>query len=150
MTVAPGLVIQNQSLGVAEESEGFDTVDGILGIGPTVLTEDTTSGGGTVPTVSDNLANQGTIFPESIGIFFAPTTTLEATNGEISFGTEDPSVITSSIAFVPKTGASPANEFWGIDQIITYGSASGTTVQGITSGIVDTGTTLFLLETNAF
>lgn len=31
VTLAPGLVIQNQSIGVAIEDAGFDGVDGIIG-----------------------------------------------------------------------------------------------------------------------
>ncbi|KAJ7182851.1 hypothetical protein C8R43DRAFT_1116470 [Mycena crocata] len=43
VTLASGLVISNQSIGVATSSEGFDGVDGILGIGPVALTQGTLS-----------------------------------------------------------------------------------------------------------
>lgn len=43
----------------------------------------------------------------------------------------------------------PASEFWGIDQTITYGT-SNTNILSQTAGIVDTGTTLVLLATDAF
>ena len=49
----------------------------------------------------------------------------------------------------PLTTTSPASEFWGIDQSITYGS-SNTPILDKTAGIVDTGTTLILMATNAF
>ena len=45
----------------------------------------------------------------------------------------------------PITTTSPASTFVGIDQSITYGSPTGTTILGATAGIVDTGTTLVLL-----
>ena len=47
----------------------------------------------------------------------------------------------------PITSTSPANQFVGIDQTITFGSPDGTTVLPATSGITDTGTTLTLLAT---
>lgn len=149
VTLAPGLMIQNQGLGVAAISEGFTGLDGILGIGPVDLTEDTVLGQATVPTVSDNLFSQGTIPEEVVGVFFAPTTSDEVTNGELTFGGTDDSKTTSPITFTPITSASPADEFWGIDQSITYGTA-GTEILGMTSGIVDTGTTLLMLSTDAF
>lgn len=150
VSLAEGLSISKQLIGVAEISEGFDGVDGILGIGPVDLTDGTTSGGGTVPTVTDNLFSQGTIPENQVSVFFAPTTVVETTNGELTFGGVDSSKTTGPITFIPKTATSPANEFWGIDQSITYGSASGQTIQDTAAGIVDTGTTLFLLETNSF
>lgn len=78
-----GLVITKQSIGVASRSEGFDGVDGIVGIGPVDLTLgtrrpryvvkkvakysspnldlDTLSPDtrNTIPTVTDNLFSQG-------------------------------------------------------------------------------------------
>ena len=74
VTLGPGLVIQNQSIGVASTAQGFQGVDGILGIGPVDLTEGTVSGNAPVPTVTDNLFAQGTIANDSIGIFYQPTT----------------------------------------------------------------------------
>jgi hypothetical protein len=58
VTLSHSLVIKNQSIGVAEVSEGFSFVDGILGIGPTDRTEGTVAGSVTVPTVTDNLFSQ--------------------------------------------------------------------------------------------
>lgn len=48
----------------------------------------------------------------------------------------------------PPASTKPANEFWGIDQTVTYGS--GNTILSSAAGIVDTGTTLILLATDAF
>ena len=58
VTLASGLVIPKQSIGVASRSQGFSGVDGILGIGPVDLTEGTVSGVSIVPTVTDNLFSQ--------------------------------------------------------------------------------------------
>ncbi|KAJ3988062.1 putative aspartic protease [Lentinula detonsa] len=144
-----GLSIPNQSFGVASSAQGFSGTDGILGIGPVDLTQGTVSGSSEVPTVTDNLASNGTISTESIGISYNPTTGDNLANGELTFGGVDQSKITSDVTFVDITSTSPASNYWGIDQTITYGS-SGTTILDTTAGIVDTGTTLLLIATDAF
>ncbi|KAF8879880.1 aspartic peptidase domain-containing protein [Gymnopilus junonius] len=135
VTLGSGLVIQNQSIGVAQRASGFSDVDGILGIGPVDLTEGTVSNTTTVPTVTDNLFAQGTI-PQEIR------------NGELTFGGVDDTKITGDVSFVPITSTSPASNYWGIDQTVSYGDSSEAILQS--SGIVDTGTTLLLIATDAF
>jgi hypothetical protein len=61
-----------QSIGVASISTGFSGVDGILGLGPDSLTVGTVEGMVIVPTVMDNLASQGQIPANLIGISFEP------------------------------------------------------------------------------
>ena len=58
VSLASGLIISNQSIGVATSSTGFVGVDGVLGIGPVDLTKGTVFGEDTVPTVTDNLFSQ--------------------------------------------------------------------------------------------
>lgn len=89
------------SAGVASTSTGFDGVDGIIGIGPVDLTEDTLSPAtsSTIPTVTDNLFSQGTISAHEIGVSFEPTTTANSVNGEITWGGTDSSKFTGSITF---------------------------------------------------
>ncbi|EMD36785.1 hypothetical protein CERSUDRAFT_51231, partial [Gelatoporia subvermispora B] len=144
------LVIPNQGIGAAATSEGFEGVDGILGIGPVDLTEDTVSPDVTtiIPTITDNAFSQGLISAHEVGISFEPTTALTSTNGELTFGGTDSSKFTGSITFVPLTTTSPASEFVGVDQSITYGTARKNILQS-TAGIVDTGTTLLLIATDA-
>lgn len=142
VTLTSELVINAQSIGVASSSEGFEGTDGIIGIGPDDLTEDTVSGVATVPTVTDNLFSQGTIAERLVAISFEPTTSEEVTNGELTFGGTDSTKFTGDITFTPKVG-----DFWGITQTISY---AGKTIQASTEGIVDTGTTLLMLTTNAF
>lgn len=91
VTLSPTLVIENQSIGVASQAQGFQGVDGILGVGPTDLTASTLSTNQLVPTVTDNLFSQGTIASDSLGIFYQPTTTEGAMNGELTFGGVDDS-----------------------------------------------------------
>ncbi|KAF7348297.1 Acid protease [Mycena sanguinolenta] len=148
VTLAPGLVIQQQSIGVASQATGFNDVDGIIGIGPVDLTANTVKGTSTVPTVTDNLFKQGTIPIESIGISYVPSTSASAVNGELTFGGTDSSKFTGTISYVPITTTSPASNYWGIDQSISYGTDN--TILDLTAGIVDTGTTLLMIATDAF
>ncbi|KAG9312015.1 acid protease [Chiua virens] len=146
VTLAPGLVIKSQSIGVASSATGFSGVDGILGVGPVALTSGTVTNTNTVPTVSDNLLSQKTIFEEVLGIYYVPAS--ESTSaGTLTFGGVDNSVITGSVHYTSLTTASPAGSYWGIDQSITYG---GKTILSATAGIVDTGTTLILIASDAF
>ncbi len=126
---------------------------------------DTTSGGGTVPTVTDNAFTLGLIGTKEVGISLEPTTSLSVTNGELVFGGIDTSKFTGNLLSVsvsviphyavvfslinvlshsPITSTSPASTFVGIDQTITYGTA-GTPILASTAGILDTGTTLLLI-----
>ncbi|KAK7048641.1 acid protease [Favolaschia claudopus] len=149
VTLGPDLVIQKQSIGVASQANGFNDVDGILGIGPVDLTSGTVKSTSTVPTVTDNLFQQGTIPTESIGISYVPTTSAtEAANGELTFGGTDDSKFEGDISYVPITTTSPASNYWGIDQSISYGTDN--TILNLTAGIVDTGTTLLMIATDAF
>ncbi|GJE94601.1 aspartic protease [Phanerochaete sordida] len=148
VTLAPTLVIENQSIGVASQAQGFEDVDGILGVGPADLTQNTVSGQSMVPTVVDNLFSQGTIAADSLGISFEPTTEMGAINGELTFGGVDASKITGDVTFVPITSTSPASNYWGINQDVTYGQ--DTALLSGAAGIVDTGTTLVMIATDAF
>lgn len=51
------------------------------------------------------------------------------------------------MTYVPITKTSPASRYWGVDQEICYGSD---TIMNKSAGIVDTGTTLVLLPSDAF
>ncbi|EGO00886.1 hypothetical protein SERLA73DRAFT_159520 [Serpula lacrymans var. lacrymans S7.3] len=146
VTLSSDLVIKGQSIGVASTSTGFSGVDGILGVGPVDLTSGTVSNTNTVPTVTDNLFSAGTITDDVLGIFYVPAAASDST-GELTFGGTDSSKYTGSIGYVPLTSTSPASEYWGIDQSITYGSTS---ILSSTAGIVDTGTTLILIASDAF
>ncbi|KAI0793759.1 aspartic peptidase A1 [Fomes fomentarius] len=149
VSLGPGLVINGQSIGVATSSGGFDGVDGILGIGPSDLTVGTLSPdtGNTIPTVTDNLFATGVITDDLVAVSFEPTNTIEIVNGELTFGGTDSNKFTGAITFAPITRTSPASEFWGINQAIRFGTS--TSILSNTAGIVDTGTTLTLIATDA-
>ncbi|KAK0481538.1 aspartic peptidase A1 [Armillaria novae-zelandiae] len=146
VTITSSLIIKSQSIGVASSSSGFSGFDGILGIGPVALTEGTLSPATTtlIPTVTDNLYSQGSITSDEIGVYFAPTTQDEVVNGELSWAPK----ISGSIGYAPLTSTYPASVYWGIDESITYGTS--TTILSSTAGIVDTGTTLVYIASNAF
>ncbi|VDC06882.1 unnamed protein product [Peniophora sp. CBMAI 1063] len=142
------LTVTKQSIGVASRSTGFSPYDGILGIGPTDLTEGTVSGVSSVPTFTDNLYSQGTIPVDSVAVSFEPTTTSSVENGELTFGGVDSSKYSGSITYTATTSTSPASYYWGIDQTITYGTS--TSILSNNAGIVDTGTTLIYIATDAY
>ncbi|KAF7968489.1 hypothetical protein HWV62_30483 [Athelia sp. TMB] len=144
-----GLTVTKQSIGVASSSTGFDGVDGILGVGPVDLTEDTVSGASTVPTFLDNLYSQGSISTEVLGVSFAPESGSDDddANGELTLGGTDASKYTGSITYAAKSTSSSVGPYWGVSvSAITYGSTS----LGSGSGIVDTGTTLIYIPSSAY
>ncbi|EJD51801.1 family A1 protease [Auricularia subglabra TFB-10046 SS5] len=149
VSLGPNLVIPQQSIGVADNAVGFDGVDGILGLGPVALTQGTVQKTSTVPTVTDNLFKQRSITKNLVSVSFQPTNTEVITNGELTFGGTDSSRFTGTITFASITRTSPASSFWGINQATNYGSSS-TPILANTAGIVDTGTTLVLIASNAF
>ncbi|KAG1834252.1 acid protease [Suillus variegatus] len=146
VTLNSDLVIDNQSIGVASKYSGMGSLNGILGLGPVDLTDDTVSNTDEVAAVTDNLYKQGTISSEVLGVFFTPASS-DDSSGELTFGGYDASKITGDVSYVPITSQSPASAYWGIDQSISYGS---TPILDETAGIVDTGTTLILIASDAF
>ncbi|KAG2143546.1 acid protease [Suillus bovinus] len=152
VTLAPGLVIKNQSIGDALSYADFGGVDGIVGVGPVGLTEGSlsTNVNELVPTVMDNALSQGLITKEILGVSFAPATSDNDTNGALTYGGIDSSLYTGEITYIPVTATFPASAFWGINIThATYGSAT-TIIPRSTAGIVDTGTTLILLADDLF
>ncbi|KAF7981782.1 hypothetical protein HWV62_31865 [Athelia sp. TMB] len=144
-----GLTVTKQSIGVASSSTGFDGVDGIFGVGPVDLTEDTVSGASTVPTFLDNLYSQGSISTEVLGVSFAPESGSDDddANGELTLGGTDSSKYTGSITYAAKSTSSSVGPYWGVAvSAIKYGSTS----LGSGSGIVDTGTTLIYIPSSAY
>lgn len=141
VTLAPGLVVSSQSIGAASQSKGFNNVDGILGLGPVGLTQGTLSpdSSGLIPTVTDNLFNQGTISSNEVSI----------AGQTITFGGVDSSTFTGDITYAPITNTSPASNYWGIDASFTYGT-SGTSILSMTAGTIDHGTSLVQLASDSY
>ncbi|EJF59840.1 aspartic peptidase A1 [Dichomitus squalens LYAD-421 SS1] len=150
VTLVEGLTIPEQSVGVAAISKGFNGVDGILGIGPVDLTQGTLvlESEKEVPTVTDNAQKLGLLTEYIVGISFEPLNQDNETNGELTFGGVNHSKFNGTLNYAPLTKVSPASKYVGIDQKITYGEGQPVMPSG--SGILDTGTTLILLATDAF
>ena len=146
----PSLSISAQSLGSATHTEGFPpNIDGILGLGPTELTTNTVQGREQVPTVMDNLYNEGKISKRVFGIGFKPVTISEGTGKGvgISFGEVDNEAFNGDISYASIPDSGPASAFWGLHASFSYKDQS---IQSRQSGILDTGTTLVLLSTSSF
>ncbi|OJT12452.1 Polyporopepsin [Trametes pubescens] len=143
------LTIFGQSIGGATDSFGFDGVDGILGIGPVGLTRQTLSPDetSTIATVTDNLFSQGAISQNLVAVSFEPTSSIGNTNGELAFGATDRSKFVGAINFAPITSTFPSSQFFGIDQSLRYGAFTPLLFES--AGIVDTGTTLLLIASDA-
>jgi len=148
VTINSDLVITNQSIGVASNGSnaGLNGLDGILGLGPVDLTHSIVSNEVEVPTVMDNLYEQGSISSKVFGVFFSPASSNDAT-GELTFGGYDASKTTGDVNYVPVTSTYPSSVYWGINQTISYGA---TPILSNTAGIVDTGTTFILIATGRY
>lgn len=70
-------------------------------IGPEILTEGTLTDepDTEIPTVTQNLYRQGMISEEVVGVSFAPTTTDDSTNGELTFGGTDSTKYTGTLTY---------------------------------------------------
>ncbi|KAG2354813.1 aspartic proteinase [Suillus spraguei] len=151
VTLGGGLTVTWFQLGVASTVSGFrEGEDGMLGIGPEDLSRGTIENdqGGTIPSFTNDLHRQGKIDRQVVGIFFQPITREpESEFGELTFGRTDSTKHDGNIAYTPITATPPSSLYWGINQKITYGQ---TVILGFTAGIVDTGTTLLYLSSDAF
>ncbi|KAG6375312.1 acid protease [Boletus reticuloceps] len=151
VTLAPNLVIVNQSIGDALSFAGFGIANGILGLGPRDLTlrtllPDTNV---TIPTVMNSLVSQGLIEDQVLGVYFAPPTSDNDTNGALTYGGTDSSLYEGNLTWVPVTKTYPASRFWGVNvTLCTYGNQ--TVIPTSTAGVVDTGTTQVLLADDFF
>ncbi|KAF7325622.1 Peptidase A1 domain-containing protein [Mycena kentingensis (nom. inval.)] len=147
VSLGPGLIIKDQSIGVADQANDMNGMGGILGVGPTCLTLGTTADHEGIPTVMDNLVKQGTISQECLSVSYAPTTGENELSGTLCIGGVDKTQYTGDLTYVPLTKQQPACNYWGIEQSITY---DGVELMPNCAGISDTGTTLIMLPTESF
>jgi hypothetical protein len=69
-------------------------------------------------------------------------------NGQLTWGGIDLFKFEGPITYAPITSAPRSKNYWGVDAYMTYGS--DTPILSKTAGIVDTGTSLVLIATEAF
>ena len=119
VTLAPGLTIKGQSIGVASTSTGFNHVNGVLGIGPERLAQGFVANTKTVPTITDNLYKAGEISSDELGIFFKPAND-GGGSGELTWGGIDEKNVVGNINYVPITKTQPASHYWGVNQTVMY------------------------------
>lgn len=149
LSLGGGLTINQQSIGDANWTKGFDLfqIDGVCGVGPTILTVGKLlpSKDSPIPTIMDNLSMNGKIPAPSLGVYLTPFQA--PTGGQLSWGQIDNSKCTSPPTTVDVTSSWPASAFWGLDQEVKYGDE---TILSSSSGIIDSGTTFIHIAPDAF
>ncbi|KAG8735809.1 hypothetical protein FRC10_010147 [Ceratobasidium sp. 414] len=119
VTLSPTLSISNKSIGVATSTNGVEGMDGILGLGPATLSNVLEPNNGKpVPTVLDALFAQKKISQNVFGLSFAPTTSKDAVDGEVTFGGTNSAKYTGNLNWVEATKKEPYNQYWGYEQSI--------------------------------
>ncbi|KZT51814.1 aspartic proteinase from Irpex Lacteus [Calocera cornea HHB12733] len=149
VTLGAGLVLRNQSIGVASSFAQFPGVDGILGLGPSILTQGTLypSLNSEIPTVLDTAFTQRQVPDRVLGVNFAPTSSSNSVNGALTFGGVEERYA-AGITYVPVTRTLPSGYYWGINvSSLDYGR---TNLFKNDVGIVDTGTTLVYIADDYF
>ncbi|KAG2361863.1 hypothetical protein BDR07DRAFT_1358469 [Suillus spraguei] len=122
--------------------------DGMLGIGPQILSRGTilTDPDRTFPTVTERLFTQGSISLPLVGLFFKPSTRdiLDDDHGTLVFGDGGPGDI---IRYTYLSRRPSVLSYWGINQAITYDDEQ---ILRRTAGIVDSGTTFIWIASDAY
>ncbi|KZV97331.1 acid protease [Exidia glandulosa HHB12029] len=136
----------NKSIAVQYGSgfmQGFAVFDQVSFGGPlTIVTQEIG-----VATSSAGFAGVDGIIPARVvSMSFAPTNA-SAINGELVWGGIDTSKFIGTLTVFPASLAFPASSFFSFDASFVQGAQ---TILGTSGGIVDSGTTLILLATQAF
>jgi len=144
VSLSSGLVLPSQQIGGATSTKGFDGFEGVLGLGPTGLTDGSTTGKGEIPTVVDNLHKAGLITNNTVGLAFVPQA---IGTGSVALGGEIPEGATvGDVTWATITNSYPASAYWGVDARVAYGGRTFLT----TAGAIDAGSTLISLSTGEF
>ncbi|KAN0080201.1 Aspartic peptidase domain containing protein [Tylopilus felleus] len=147
VTLAPGLVIPDQSIGsISPSSIKLDRFkfQGILGLGPARLNPNTNE---LIPTVMNNLKLKG--LKEVFSIYIPPTASPGNTEGRLTYGGIDRNLDERKLTYFPLTNTYPAANYWGIDlSSCTYGSRM--IIKTRIAGILDTGDPKILIPDDLF
>lgn len=148
-----GFTAVNQSIGVAgyEEGYGYQGIDGILGLGGILQTEETVSHTDVVPTWTNNLLAQGQIADEVLGVYFRPLARGEpyAVNGELTIGWIDDTRYAGALTYAPAATRDGKLSSWvvTIDALTLNGIEIG---RGNYWALVDTGATNIYVPVDAY
>ncbi|KAJ6486328.1 aspartic peptidase domain-containing protein [Mycena vulgaris] len=146
------IAMPNKSIGVFQTTNtglgGIPGVDGILGIGPEELCTLEINATLGVPTIVQTLSCQRNITAQLFAIALQPTTGVMSLNGEISWGAVDTTKFTGPVVFSPIASQEPSSSFWSTNMTFSYGATS--LFAGSAPGIIDTGSTLIYLATDAY
>ncbi|CAE6458311.1 unnamed protein product [Rhizoctonia solani] len=149
--LSSSLIIPNMEFGVlvVESMQNMNLeCDGILGLGPTVLSgrRVTPNNGQYLPTIMDELLVQGIIQQNVFGLSFAPTPQ-GTVSGELTFGGIKLQDNINSMNWADITRKVPWNSYWGFEQAIKYGDQL---LQPLSTGFLDSGTILIYISPQAF
>ncbi|CUA69744.1 hypothetical protein RSOLAG22IIIB_08667 [Rhizoctonia solani] len=138
--------------GVASHVDVVDaSLDGILyiGLGPAALSLHVIipKPDEPVPAITDALLVQNKIRRSMFGVSFAPATSQGIVNGILNLGGTDRRKYTGKLNWVDVTKHEIWSQYWGFEQAIKYGKQ---TIQPLSVGTVDTGTTLIHIRPQAF
>ncbi|KAG2361164.1 aspartic peptidase A1 [Suillus spraguei] len=142
--------IDEMPIGVTVPSTWGMPYDGMLGIGPQILSRGTIimHPDRTFRTVTERLFAQGSISLPLVGLFFKPSTeVLDDDNGMLVFGDENPDINIGIIRYTRLSRKLSVSDYWGIDQAIRYGNE---VILPFTAGIVDSGTTFIWIAPDAY
>ncbi|THH29829.1 hypothetical protein EUX98_g4349 [Antrodiella citrinella] len=119
--------VKSQIIGASNLTSGFATekpIDGILGLGPANSNAGQILGQNSTPTFVESLVAEGTIKQAVFGVFISsldPSSGLEITQGEISFGGVDEDKITGDVVWLDQTP--PVNFHWEFNvSSLSFGS----------------------------
>jgi hypothetical protein len=129
--------------------------DGIIGFGPDIATTWADELQTVIDTPLTNFVAQNPSYSKVFGIKFAPVPTGEvfAQNGLLTFGgLPDKSWYSGSLHWVPRAETYPLNYFWSVNvEKVEFGHVEIKQYNGTAlSAIVDTGTTLILVDNSIF
>jgi len=153
LTFGSSLHVPKQEIGLATSSASSITsnqVDGILGMGPDVLSTAFNSAGKVLNTPITNMVANHLMTKKMFSVYFAPEPAgmYGAVNGQVTFGgLPDSSLYSGSIQWTPKLSSGITAKYWGIS-VDNIKVGTKTVVKSFDS-IVDTGTTLIIVDSAA-
>lgn len=108
-------------MGAATQTSGFgQEFDGVLGLGPTTLTNDVVPKVASLPTLVDSMFAQGKIPKRIVGVSFLPTVQTNGSalaNGVISIGGVDPSRFVGPLSYFPHVNNVTSSAYFNIAMV---------------------------------